>query len=102
MNRFLLPTLVIIASAHLVAAKPDAVRPNILLIVADDLGFSDLGCYGGEIHTPNLDRLAAEGARFTQFYNCAVCNATRISMLTGLHPRFGKNTYWRDGMTTAA
>jgi arylsulfatase len=102
MNRFLLPILIIMASAHLYAAEPAAARPNILLIVADDLGFSDLGCYGGEIHTPNLDRLAAEGVRFTQFYNCAVCNATRISMLTGLHPRFGKNTYWRDGMTTAA
>ncbi|MCP4811596.1 MAG: sulfatase-like hydrolase/transferase, partial [Planctomycetaceae bacterium] len=44
-------------------------RPNILLIMADDLGFSDIGCYGGEIETPNLDRLAAGGIRFTQFYN---------------------------------
>ena len=59
MNRFLLPILIIMASAHLYAAEPAAARPNILLIVADDLGFSDLGCYGGEIHTPNLDRLFA-------------------------------------------
>jgi len=79
-----------------------AERPNILLIVADDLGFSDLGCYGGEIDTPNLDRLASEGVCFAQFYNCAVCNATRASMLTGLHPRFGGRTMWRDGMVTTA
>lgn len=62
-------------------------RPNILLIMADDLGYSDLGCYGGEITTPNLDRLAAEGMRFTQFYNCAVCVTTRSALLTGLYPR---------------
>lgn len=62
------------------AAAP---RPNIVLIMADDLGFSDLGCYGGEIATPNLDRLAAGGLRFTHFYNNAVCSATRASLLTG-------------------
>ncbi|NNE93319.1 MAG: arylsulfatase [Verrucomicrobiales bacterium] len=62
-------------------------RPNVLLILVDDLGFSDLGCYGGEIATPNLDKLAAEGTRFTQFYNCAVCVTTRSAILTGLHPR---------------
>ena len=60
-----------------------APRPNIVLIMADDLGFSDLGCYGGEIATPNLDRLAAGGMRFTHFYNNAVCVATRASLLTG-------------------
>ena len=58
-------------------------RPNIVLTMADDLGFSDLGCYGGEIATPNLDRLAAGGMRFTHFYNNAVCVATRASLLTG-------------------
>ncbi len=47
--------------------------PNIVLILADDMGYSDAGCYGGEIHTPNLDRLAAGGLRFTQFYNTARC-----------------------------
>ncbi|MBG85683.1 MAG: arylsulfatase [Verrucomicrobiales bacterium] len=62
-------------------------RPNILLIMADDLGYSDLGCYGGEIATPHLDRLAAQGMRFTQFYNCAVCVTTRSALLTGLYPR---------------
>ena len=66
---------------------PDAPhRPNILLILADDLGFSDLGCYGSEIATPNLDRLAAGGLRFTQFYNCARCCPTRAALLTGLYP----------------
>ncbi len=63
-----------------------APRPNILLILADDLGFSDLGCYGSSIATPNLDRLAAGGLRFTQFYNAARCCPTRASLLTGLYP----------------
>lgn len=61
-------------------------RPNIIIIMADDLGFSDLGCYGGEINTPNLDFLAAQGMRFTQFYNASRCCPTRASMLTGLYP----------------
>ncbi|HIA66420.1 TPA: hypothetical protein EYN98_10245 [Candidatus Poribacteria bacterium] len=60
-------------------------RPNIVLIMADDLGFCDLGCYGGEIRTPNLDRLAHNGMRFTHFYNNAVCVATQTSLLTGLY-----------------
>ncbi len=60
-------------------------RPNVLLIMADDLGFSDLGCYGGEIKTPNLDRLAAKGIRFTQFYNTARCWPTRAALLTGFY-----------------
>ena len=61
-------------------------RPNIILIMADDMGFSDLGCYGSEIRTPNLDRLARGGLRFTQFYNTARCCPTRASLLTGLYP----------------
>ncbi len=60
-------------------------RPNIILIMADDMGYSDIGCYGGEIHTPNLDRLAAGGLRFTQFYNTARCCPTRASLMTGLY-----------------
>ena len=59
-------------------------RPNILLILVDDMGFSDLGCYGSEIETPNLDRLAKGGLRFTQFYNTAKCHSSRASLLTGL------------------
>ncbi len=66
------------------AASPT--KPNILIILADDLGYSDLGCYGGEIRTPNLDALAADGLRFTQFYNCARCCPARASLLTGLYP----------------
>ncbi|MEZ5274793.1 MAG: arylsulfatase [Opitutaceae bacterium] len=61
-------------------------RPNIVLIMADDMGYSDIGCYGGEIPTPNLDQLAAGGLRFTQFTNTARCSQTRAALLTGLHP----------------
>ena len=61
-------------------------RPNIVLILADDMGFSDLGCYGGEIRTPNIDSLAANGVRFTQFYNTARCCPRRASLLSGLYP----------------
>ena len=60
--------------------------PNIILVLADDLGFSDLGCYGGEISTPNLDQLAKNGLRFTQFYNCGRGCPTRAALLTGLYP----------------
>ena len=65
---------------------PGAKRPNIVLIMADDMGFSDLGCYGGQIRTPNLDRLAAGGLRFAQFYNCALCGPSRAALMTGLYP----------------
>jgi len=68
------------------AASHGAQRPNILLILADDLGYSDIGCYGGEIATPNLDRLAAGGVRFRQFYNNARCCPTRAALLTGVYP----------------
>jgi arylsulfatase len=74
------------AAAAPVADAPGSPRPNVLLILADDLGYSDLGCYGGEIKTPNLDRLAADGLRFTQFYNCARCCPSRACLLTGLYP----------------
>ena len=59
-------------------------RPNILLIMCDDVGYSDIGCYGGEIKTPNLDKLAENGLRYTQFYNTSRCSATRAALLTGL------------------
>jgi arylsulfatase A-like enzyme len=61
-------------------------KPNIVLILNDDMGYSDIGCYGGEVQTPNLDRLAAGGIRFSQFYNTARCSPSRASLLTGLHP----------------
>ena len=72
------------ALAPSLSAQQDT-RPNILVILADDMGFSDLGCYGGEIHTPNLDKLAAEGLRFTHFYNTSRSCPTRASLLTGLY-----------------
>ena len=62
-------------------AKP----PNVLLIMADDMGYSDLGCYGGEIETPHLDGLAKNGLRFTQFYNTARCWPSRAALLTGYY-----------------
>ena len=67
-----------------VAPKADA-RPNIIVVMADDMGYSDLGCYGGEINTPNIDYLANNGLRFTQFYNTSRCCPTRASLLTGLY-----------------
>ncbi|MEX0600424.1 MAG: arylsulfatase [Rhodothermales bacterium] len=67
------------------SAQPADERPNIVLIMVDDMGFSDIGSYGGEIDTPNLDRLAEEGLRFTQFYNTSKCFPTRASLMTGLY-----------------
>ncbi|MFT5466010.1 MAG: arylsulfatase A-like enzyme/pimeloyl-ACP methyl ester carboxylesterase [Verrucomicrobiales bacterium] len=67
------------------ATSADPVKPNILLIMADDLGYSDLGCYGSEIATPNLDSIAASGLKFTQFYNTARCWPTRGALLTGFY-----------------
>src|SRR5499427_6064970 len=67
------------------APRLQSERPNIVLILADDMGFSDLGCYGSEIATPNLDRLAKSGIRFTQFCNTARCCPSRTSLLTGLY-----------------
>jgi arylsulfatase A-like enzyme len=61
-------------------------RPNIIYIMSDDMGFSDIGCYGGEIETPNLNALADGGVRFTQFYNTARCCPTRASLMSGLYP----------------
>jgi arylsulfatase len=78
-------TLLTAMAGHAVAAAPVATRPNVLVILADDLGYSDLGCYGGEIETPNLDRLAAAGLRFTQFYNTARCWPSRAAILTGYY-----------------
>ena len=75
-------------------------RPNVVVILCDDLGYSDIGCYGGEIRTPNLDAMAAQGLRFTQFYNNAVCVTTRASMITGLYPRQKKGGLLRTNMVT--
>ena len=77
-NLFILLTVSVFAK--------DSVRPNIVIIMSDDMGYSDIGCYGGEIQTPALDGLAANGLRFTQFYNTARCCPPRASLLTGLYP----------------
>jgi len=66
-------------------ASPPDEKPNIVLIMADDMGYSDIGSYGGEIQTPNIDRLEEGGLRFTQFYNNSICVPTRASLLTGLY-----------------
>ena len=79
-----LPFCALCVAVFLAVSEPRD-RPNILLILADDLGYSDLGCYGGEIETPNLDGLARDGLRFTQFYNTARCWPTRASLLTGYY-----------------
>ena len=92
------------------AAKPQAAdtagRPNIVLIMLDDLGFSDVGCYGGDVRTPHIDGLAKRGVRFTQFYNAARCCPTRASLLTGLYPhqvglKVNGRSLTRDGVTIA-
>lgn len=85
----LLLAALLLASSGLSAAETTRpAKPNVLLILADDMGYSDLGCYGGEIATPNLDKLAANGLRFTSFYNSAKCEPTRASLMSG--------QYWQD------
>ncbi len=75
-------------------------KPNIILILADDMGYSDIGCYGGEIDTPHLDSLAKQGLQFTQFYNNAKCAPTRASVLTGLYNRRSPGPLLRENMVT--
>lgn len=86
-------TLVLLTLGSLFAqSKPEVTKkqtdsssssPNIVVIMVDDMGYSDIGCFGGEVKTPNLDKLAADGMRFTQFYNTAKCHTTRAELLTG-------------------
>lgn len=68
------------------STEQETQRPNIVLILVDDMGYADIGCFGSEIQTPNLDRMAANGIRFTAMYNAARCCPTRASLLTGLYP----------------
>jgi len=84
MKLFRILLLCVFLPAGVVVSAAD--RPNILLIVADDLGYSDLGCYGGEIHTPHLDALAAGGIRLTRFYSIGRCCPSRACILTGQYP----------------
>jgi arylsulfatase len=88
--------LVLLFSAFAAHAAP---KPNILLVMVDDLGFSDLGCYGSEIDTPHLDRLAANGLRMTQFYNTAKCHSSRVSLLTGRYSRQAGDESMRRAVT---
>jgi arylsulfatase A-like enzyme len=85
LTQSLLATSAIMSTPSLLPSATKRKRPNILLIMADDMGFSDIGCYGGEIHTPNIDSLADRGLRFSQFYNNGICVPTRASLLTGLY-----------------
>jgi len=93
MTRDLIAALVLLASG--LHAGP---KPNVLLILADDLGYSDLGCYGSEIATPHLDSIAENGLRFTQFYNTSRCWPTRGALLTGYYPQ----QIGRDALPTVA
>ena len=88
--RFLFAVTVLAGTQSVMAQASDLKktgRPNIVLIYADDLGYGDLGCYGGMTPTPNLDSIAAQGVRFTDFYVAqAVCSASRTALLTGCLP----------------
>jgi arylsulfatase len=86
MNRRTFLSSATAAAATGVLRAQRTLRPNIIVVLADDMGISDAGCYGGEITTPNLDRMARRGVRFTQFYNTARCCPSRASLLTGLYP----------------
>ena len=88
-------TLLALSTDALRAEETNNLRPNVLIILADDLGFSDLGSYGGEIQTPNLDSLASEGLRFTQAYNTSRCWPSRASLLTGYYAQ----SIRRDALT---
>lgn len=93
--------LVPIAAAANPTPKGESPRPNFVVIMVDDLGYSDLGCYGGEIETPNLDALARGGLRFSQFYNTAKCHSSRVSLLTGQYCIAAGDTALTHSVTSA-
>jgi arylsulfatase A-like enzyme len=102
MNPIRMLLAVLSSAVSIFAANPVAAeRPNILVVMVDDLGFSDIGCYGSEIETPNLDRLARNGLRFNQFYNTAKCHSSRISLLTGRYALQAGNTSLKRATTSA-
>ena len=86
MRTHILTTAIVVTALQGALLESAPPRPNIVLILVDDMGYSDIACYGGEVETPNIDRLAGRGLRFTQFYNTARCCPTRASLLTGLYP----------------
>ncbi|MES2437535.1 MAG: arylsulfatase [Verrucomicrobiota bacterium] len=81
------PSVIASDTATVVRAAPPSPRPNVIVMLVDDMGWGDLGCYGSEIPTPNIDSLASNGVRFRQMYNAARCSPTRCSLLTGLYPQ---------------
>ncbi|MBQ12754.1 MAG: hypothetical protein CMJ45_14545 [Planctomyces sp.] len=103
MNRvvkYLLLSTVVIQANLLATRRIEAAdsQPSILLIMVDDMGYSDLGCYGSEIRTPNLDQLASTGIRYTRMYNTSKCWTTRISLLTGLYHHRSERDFARTAM----
>ncbi len=95
--KYLITVTLLLLSLFSNAADETADRPNIIIMMSDDMGYSDLGCYGSEIHTPHLDAMAARGLRYTQMYNTAKCTTTRSSLLTG---RFVTKTSWPNNYET--
>src|SRR5208337_1385683 len=91
---FLMTILAAVGSGAAAGATEPAVRPNIVYILADDLGWADVGWHGGEIKTPHFDKLAASGARLEQFYVQPVCSPTRAALLTGRRADIG-TSLWR-------
>ncbi|MCX6906617.1 MAG: arylsulfatase [Verrucomicrobia bacterium] len=86
MKNSIIRAIMLLLGMTSLAMASAASKPNVVIMLVDDMGFSDIGCYGSEIPTPNLDALSAGGVRFTQFYNTARCCPTRASLLTGLYP----------------
>lgn len=102
MNKFRILVLLVISIFSGCSNNKNIEKPNILLILADDLGWSDLGCYGGEINTPNLDKLAQEGIRFTQFHNTSKCFPSRACLLTGMYAQqCGYDKTYKDPIKNA-
>jgi len=83
---FFLGIIIHFSPLFLQAQKGNMKKPNVIVILTDDMGYSDIGCFGSEIHTPNIDKLAMNGLRYTRFYNTARCSPSRAALLTGLYP----------------
>lgn len=98
---FVLTVLLVVAAGTSLAEGATAERPNIVLMMVDDLGFSDFGCYGSEIETPNVDALAGHGVRMNQFYNTAKCHSSRICLLTGKYTFQAGNDAMDKALTVA-